>query len=240
MNDEKRYYVYVHRYKSGEKEGEVFYVGKGTGTRVHSNTSRNPHWHNINNKYGRTCEILFKGMTSSEACEKERDVILSMGRDTLCNLSDGGESGSAGLKHTEEFKRKMSESMVRISRERMAEEGWTHPCLGRKLSDESRKRLSDSLKAAWDKSTDEYRASRGEKIRKALSTKETVELRSRMNQGSKNPAYDHAVRKFIHKDGSIFIGTQYELYKKYNLSQGNVNQMVNGIRATVSGWRISL
>ena len=89
MKDEKRYYVYVHRYKTGEKEGEVFYVGKGTGTRVHSNTSRNPHWHNINNKYGRTCEILFKGMTSSEACEKERDVILSMGRDTLCNLSDG-------------------------------------------------------------------------------------------------------------------------------------------------------
>lgn len=240
MKDKKRYYVYVHRYKSGEKEGEVFYVGKGTGKRVYSKASRNPHWHNINNKYGRTCEILFRNMTSKEACEKERDVILSIGKDNLCNLSDGGESGAAGIKHTEEFKRNMSELMARITRERMAEEGWTHPRLGVKVSDESRKKISDSLKAAWDKSSDEYRASRGEKISKGLSRKETVELRSRNNQGSKNPSYDHTTRKFIHKDGSIFVGTQYDLYKKYNLSQGNVSQMVNGIRTTVSGWRISL
>lgn len=240
MKESKRFYVYVHRYKSGEKEGQVFYVGKGTGTRALSNSSRNMHWHNINNKYGRTCEIIFSGMTNDDACKKEKEIILEIGKNNLCNLSDGGDSGACGIKRTEEFKRNASELMVKLNKERMAKEGWVHPCLGRKITDESKRKLSASLKAVWDSSSDEYRASRGKKISEGLSRKESVDLRSRINKGSKNPTYDHTLRSFIHKDGETFIGTQYELYKKFNLSQGNVTQMVNGHRKTVSGWRVLL
>jgi hypothetical protein len=57
MSD-KKYYVYVHRYASGPKEGQVFYVGKGSGDRAFITKRRNPHWTRIFSKYGRTVDVV--------------------------------------------------------------------------------------------------------------------------------------------------------------------------------------
>ena len=101
----KQFYVYVHRYASGPKEGEVFYVGKGSGKRAYTNRRFcNPHWMNIYNKYGFNAEIVAKFAKEKCSFSFEVALIKHYGRKNLCNMTDGGEgiSGSdckKGSKH---------------------------------------------------------------------------------------------------------------------------------------------
>ena len=44
MSIEKKFYVYVHRYASGPRGGQVFYVGKGDGRRAFVKSGRNIKW----------------------------------------------------------------------------------------------------------------------------------------------------------------------------------------------------
>lgn len=236
MKAEDRFYVYVHKYKTGEKEGEVFYVGKGTGTRIHSNSSRNLHWHNINKKYGRVCEIKKGGMITEDACDYEINLIKEIGMENLCNLSEGGDSGALGLKHSEEHKKKMSEFMKINTRERMSKYGYVHPCTGNIASDSKKEKLSNKTKEFW--SNPDNKALMIKNIKKSLSNPETIKKMKDKNLGKNNPNYGGQLRLLIHKDGSVFSGTQHDIYTILNLNKGNLSQMFLGKRKTVSGWRI--
>lgn len=90
----KDFYVYVHKRAS---DGTVFYVGKGHGKRARSSTGRSAYWKRIVAKHGCIVEIVASGLLEWYANELERDLICSIGRENLCNLTDGGE-GTAGLK----------------------------------------------------------------------------------------------------------------------------------------------
>jgi hypothetical protein len=93
----KKFYVYVHRYASGPKQGDVFYVGKGSNRRaLVANRHSNPHWQNVVNKYGFVSEIVIRFQSEACAFSFERAFIKQYGRENLCNLTDGGEgiSGS--------------------------------------------------------------------------------------------------------------------------------------------------
>jgi len=96
MSEEKRFYVYVHRYASGPREGQVFYVGKGTACRYSRPSCRNLHWNRIVSKYGFVPEkvMYFRG----EECALSFEVALirHYGRKNLCNMTDGGE-GAANI-----------------------------------------------------------------------------------------------------------------------------------------------
>lgn len=112
MSDEYRFYVYVHKYATGPKKGRIFYVGKGCGFRLRSRQSRNPHWHNVVNKYGFVPEVYTHHLTDSQSLLYER-IVISYLRDTgskLVNRTDGGEIGPTGMVHTEKSRKKMSES----------------------------------------------------------------------------------------------------------------------------------
>jgi hypothetical protein len=91
-------------------EGRLFYIGKGSESRAHSKAGRNNYWHNVVKKYGSPdVQILASWNTEEDAFSHER-LLISCFRDLghrLCNLSDGGE-GPSGLKHSEEFKQKIS------------------------------------------------------------------------------------------------------------------------------------
>jgi len=237
MVKEKRFYVYVHRYAKGPRSGDIFYVGKGSGTRVYSNSSRNLYWHNINNKYGRICEILHKELTSKEACEKELELIKEIGKENLCNLSDGGESGALGFSHTEEWKKKMSDFMRHEIRKRMSEPSWVHPRLGKPVSDIQKKKASKASISFWG--NQKNKKMMRERMKAACETEERKKKMSEANRGKNNPMHDQTVRRFIHKDGRFFVGTQYQLQKKHNLNQGNTSMMVNGKRKSVSGWSLN-
>jgi hypothetical protein len=96
MND--AFYVYLHRKKT---DNSVFYVGKGHGKRAFSHASRNQHWVNTVKKHGFAVEFVQTGMQEWWAFELERNLISLIGRNALCNATDGGD-GVAGLKLSDE------------------------------------------------------------------------------------------------------------------------------------------
>lgn len=139
MSEEKKFYVYVHRYASGPKEGQVFYVGKGKGNRVSVSFGRNRHWKSIVDKYGYTFEVVY--LFTDEVCafSFERALIKYYGRESLANLTDGGEGGS---NPSDETRALMSARKLGVAQsERHAEKSRTVK-LGKKISDTSKFNLS--------------------------------------------------------------------------------------------------
>ena len=90
------FYTYAH-YKP---QGGLFYIGKGKPRRAYSMDTRNEHWQNVVNKYGRPhVELLASWDTEEEALDHER-LLISCFRDMgveLTNKTDGGE-GTSGFK----------------------------------------------------------------------------------------------------------------------------------------------
>lgn len=106
MSEQSNYYVYLHK----RPDGSVFYVGKGKDRRAWDKQNRNPHWHHIVNKHGGyDVEILKSGLTEEESLELEVKVIQEFGIENLSNIILGG-SGATGLVHTEDTRKRMSES----------------------------------------------------------------------------------------------------------------------------------
>ena len=91
-------------------QGRLFYIGKGSENRAHSAAGRNDYWKKVVTKYGRPdVQILANWDTEQEAFDHEVlliDCFKELGH-KLCNISNGGE-GPSGLKHSEEFKQRIS------------------------------------------------------------------------------------------------------------------------------------
>ena len=104
----REYYVYTHL---NPVTKDVFYVGLGKGNRAHNKWSgRNKFWDNYVNKHGFEVEIVAENLTRSQAGKLEIDLIAHLGRrqidegGVLVNRSTGGDGGSGGYTHTEEWK----------------------------------------------------------------------------------------------------------------------------------------
>lgn len=86
-----KHYVYVHRRKDNN---EIFYVGKGTGSRYRTHKTRSKEWEEIVSKYGVLYEIIKYFETNIEAMEYETYLINNTdnlinknkksGRNNLC------------------------------------------------------------------------------------------------------------------------------------------------------------
>lgn len=100
MSD-KQFYVYT----LARPDESVFYVGKGTGRRIEDHEAQarrgmQSYKCSVIRKIWRAGGEVLRAIvftTDSEAAahDEERRVIAELGRDTLCNLTDGGE-GSSG------------------------------------------------------------------------------------------------------------------------------------------------
>ena len=113
-------YIYKHTRKDN---GEVFYVGLSLkndpkhGRAYSRGDRRNTHWKNIVNNTEYEVHIIEDNLTPDEAIAKEKEYIALYGRKdlglgTLCNFTDGGESGTLGHRHTEEWKKNASERQL--------------------------------------------------------------------------------------------------------------------------------
>ena len=102
------YYVYMHTRLS---DGKLFYVGKGKGNRAFTKKGRNQHWHRIVQKDGGFTTLIYAdNLPEHKAFELEQWLIKLAGRNTLTNMTDGGDAppSQKGIKRTEETKQKIS------------------------------------------------------------------------------------------------------------------------------------
>lgn len=84
-----KYYVYAH----STKDGEVFYVGKGSGNRLNVTGNRSEFWKRIVAKHGLVVSVLFDNLTEDECFFKEIECIDSYKRVGQCkaNFTNGGD-----------------------------------------------------------------------------------------------------------------------------------------------------
>jgi len=118
----KKYYVYVLEAQSG-----IIYVGKGQNNRMHKHLKlvinndigafkRNPKLYNkikyILNVGGLVIpRKVFESENETECLIEEKRLIREIGKNNLCNLTDGGE-GTSGYKLSEETKQKIRLSKI--------------------------------------------------------------------------------------------------------------------------------
>lgn len=84
-----KFYVYAH----AKPDGEVFYVGKGSGKRLFTTGNRSSLWKRIVSKYGYTAIILEECLTEQDSYEREVYFISyykSIGQ-CVANFTLGGD-----------------------------------------------------------------------------------------------------------------------------------------------------
>lgn len=138
------FFVYVHRKAD---TGEVFYVGKGSrkkknpSERAFVTKKRSKFWSAIVERHGVAVEVVAWFEREEDAFEMERGLISHLGRrsdgGTLCNMTLGGE-GQVGLQKSEETLKRLSD----------ANSGERHHNWGKRLSAETCRRKSESMKAS--------------------------------------------------------------------------------------------
>jgi len=134
------FYVYVH---TKANNGSVFYVGKGRGKRAWSKENRNPHWRNIVAKYGYEVTILLNNLNEEQAFILEKQTIATLGRENLCNMTDGGE-GVSGYVASEETRKKLSEASKNMSDE--TKRKISEAKKGKKFSEEHKRKIGEAGK----------------------------------------------------------------------------------------------
>lgn len=126
------FYTYAHI----KPDGNIFYIGKGSGNRAWKKTRRNQYWKNIVAKYTEyKVQILAVWQTEKEALDHEIFLISCFHKlgHKLANITSGGE-GTSGYKHTEERKQKLKELWS----------GQNNPNFGKILSKQTKEKISQT------------------------------------------------------------------------------------------------
>ena len=124
-----KYYIYAH-YRNDT--GDIFYIGKGEGSRHKSRQGRNPYWVNIVNAHGYRVEILQSFETEKEAFDAEQSLITEIGRKDLgkgllVNMSDGGEGASGAIRSPEQRQRYSQTTWMRTEAGKASMRGDLNP-----------------------------------------------------------------------------------------------------------------
>ena len=123
-------YVYLHT----KPNGEIFYVGKGSGYRAYDKNHRSEYWKRVVNKYGYEVKIFLDNVSDEKALSVEMDLIDAIGLDNLVNFTKGGE-GISGFKHKEITKKKIG----------LSNSGGTSLSKGKKFSKSHRRKMAKSM-----------------------------------------------------------------------------------------------
>jgi hypothetical protein len=203
---EKKFYVYVHR---RETDGSVFYVGKGTGRRAWSFLNRNPYWKRIANKQGFTVNILVKNINEVCAFSIEKALIKLYGRQSLSNMTNGGE-GPSGFHHSEKTK-------ADLRGPRPNANPWLK---GKSVPEYLKIKLRD-VKLGTKQSPEHAEKSRKNKL--GVKVADT----SKMNLEKRRPIKNNLGEVF---DSAAGAARQVSARLGINASQGNISMVANGHR----------
>lgn len=136
------FYVYEYYKKCN---GEVFYVGKGTGKRMYELHNRNKYFNSVYEKYDCDVRIVSEGLTNEQACEKEVERIAELRAvgQAYCNFTEGGTGFSTGKLNP--IHKRLAKGEVSLFAKRKfygADNGF----YGRKHSEETKRKISLSRK----------------------------------------------------------------------------------------------
>ena len=207
----KGYYVYINRYASGPKQGQVFYVGKGRGNRYKSIYKRNRWWFNVARKYGVFSQILASFTSEECSFSIETSLIRYLGKENLVNICSGGR-GASGLVMPDETKIKIGNANRGRKKTPSAIEKHKQSMLGFSHSECTRKKLRAITLEAVKRRPENY----GELVSIGKRHKETY--------------------SFIHKDGRTFKGTKFDFRLFSGVSSTRVNDIIKGNRKSSKGW----
>ena len=129
------FYIYQHRKAD---TNEIFYVGKGKGTRLNQSKGRNQYWHRVVAKHGFVAEYIAQNLDEELAFLAEMEAIDIYRRRgiKLVNVTDGGE-GASGYKHTAKHK-------ANLKGNKNGATSWGMTFKNKKHTKESRQKMSYS------------------------------------------------------------------------------------------------
>jgi len=173
--------VYIH-YR--ETDGLPFYVGKGTKDRPYFFYGRSKWWYRVHQKHGCRVVIVVGNMSEADAFALEMRLISEIGRDNLCNHTDGGEGCS---NPSPETRAKMSAAKKGKPKSPEAIRKHAEKMRGRKMSPERIENLRQCNLGS--KHTPETRVKMSRSARKKPSITEETRVRMSIAQtGRKNVA----------------------------------------------------
>lgn len=214
--EEKRFYVYEWFIKN---TGEVFYVGKGTGNRYKTLSSRNYFFKCMYDTHDCAVRKIYINLTEQEAFDKEIETIKYYRENTnyrLTNQTNGGE-GTSGWKPSEEFRKKQSKIHI---------QQWQDPNFKAKMikirqdingvykSTEFRAKIS---KIVQGESNPNYQHYWSEKQKQDLSEKKKVDP---YNKNEYNPKSKKIV---CIETGEVFNCIKYALKKYHIKNEGSMS-----------------
>ena len=222
--------VYRHRRLD---TNQIFYVGIGKlDNRPYSKANRNKWWKNIVEKTDCHVEIIQEDISWEDACDLECLLISLYGRKDLgtgilVNLTAGGE-GVIGNILSEKTRLKMSNS----------KKGKAPPNLGKKASEESKKRMS--ISATGRKNSEESKEKNRiaslnmsdetkKKISETLKTKvRTDEWRESISKG-KLASHSSASIITLDQETGVFYMTLKEVWDIFGYSRGIILRKLRGV-----------
>lgn len=219
--------VYIHKRLTDDR---IFYVGKGYPPRAKSHYGRNRHWLNVAHKHGWRHEVVRDGMTEACAFSLERMLISVIGRDNLCNLTDGGE-GASGVVLSPESRKAIGDrkrgtthkpQSIELMREAKAGmfQGPDNPFFGQKHSEQARAKIS-------------------EKGRGRKQSAETIAKRMANGRAEKHYKFISTLYHFAHDEHGIRHCTIFDLRNEFGLHKSHMYDVVKGMKKSHKGWRVA-
>jgi hypothetical protein len=225
---------YVYRHIRLDKN-EPFYIGIGSSeyyNRAYRHKNRSDLWKRIAAKGGYEVEILLDDLTWDDACKKEKEFISLYGRidlknGCLANMTDGGD-GAINAIISEEHKKSIAEANRRRIFTKEDRENISIRHTGRIKSEESKKKLSNSLKNS-------------EKFKAAIKINSEKYKGFRHSEESKKKMGASKSKKVIQKtlDGNIIKiwDSASQIEKEIFYSQANISKCCNGKYKQSNGFK---
>jgi hypothetical protein len=220
-------------------KNEPFYIGIGEKeNRAYKKHGRSSYWNRIVDKYGYRVEILFDDLTWEEAQEKEIEFISLYGRrdlntGILVNLTDGGENPPKMFGHKFNLGRKVSEQTRKKRSESLK---------GRTFSVETRKLKSDIAKSKGQRPILPVGFKHSEESKKLMSENSkgkiiSDEQRIKISEANKGKKTHNSTAIMINEVSYLSIS---DASKDLGLSRRTISHRVKSDDKEFASWKYKI